>query len=75
MQQRTLPCPQQQMTADELARLAEAMGVPLPPERAAPLADAVADVFAFTRELDAVVAPDVMPATVFEAEAEPDDER
>jgi hypothetical protein len=63
------------MTADELARLAEAMGVPLPPERAAPLAEAVTGMLAFTRELDAAVAPDVMPATVFEAEAEADDER
>ena len=53
------------LSLEALIGLARAIDVPLPPERAAALVDEVNGLFAFTRELDALVTPDVMPATVF----------
>jgi len=57
----------QPLTLEALEALARARGVPLPRERAALLLDQVNGLFAFTRELDAHVAPETPPATVFDA--------
>ena len=56
------------LTAGDVARLAQAMGVPVATERAAQCAQEVQDMLAYARELDEVIAPDVMPATVFEVD-------
>ena len=56
-----------ELTAEALMRLAKALQVPLPPERAAALLEQVNGLFAFTRELDELVTPETMPATVFDA--------
>jgi hypothetical protein len=57
------------LSVEALTQLARALGVPLAPERAATLVDEVEGLFAFTRELDALVSPEVMPATVFDVDA------
>jgi len=56
------------LKVEELTAWAVAVGVRLSPERAAALVSEVDGLLAFTRELDAHVAPDVMPATVFDPE-------
>ncbi len=62
--------PQHALSLASLIELARAMGVPLPPDRAKALVDEVNGLFAFTDELDALVTPDVMPATAFRASDE-----
>jgi hypothetical protein len=56
------------LTTETLMQLAAALGVPLDEARAAALVGEVAGLFAFTRELDALVASEVMPATVFDVD-------
>jgi hypothetical protein len=54
-----------QLTPEALLQVAHSRGVPLSPQRAEALLKQVEGLFAFTRELDGQVAPEVMPATVF----------
>ena len=56
-----------ELTLQTLTALAQALEVPLPAERAQALLEQVNGLFAFTRELDALVTPETMPATVFDA--------
>ena len=56
-----------EITLETLTALAQALEVPLPTERAQALLEQVNGLFAFTRELDALVTPETMPATVFDA--------
>jgi Asp-tRNA(Asn)/Glu-tRNA(Gln) amidotransferase C subunit len=53
------------LTAEDVARQAQAMGVTVPAERTAELAQDIQDMLAFVRELDQVISQDVMPATEF----------
>jgi hypothetical protein len=55
------------LSLEALIALAQALEVPLPAERAHALLEQVNGLFAFTRELDSLVAPETMPATVFDA--------
>ena len=56
-----------ELTLETLTALALALEVPLPAERATQLLEQVNGLFAFTRELDTLVTPETMPATVFDA--------
>ncbi len=56
-----------ELELETLVELARARGVALPEARASTLLEQVNGLFAFTRELDAQVAPETMPATVFDA--------
>ncbi len=56
-----------ELTRDALVDFARARGIALPDTRVRALLEQVTGLFAFTRELDAQVAPETMPATVFDA--------
>lgn len=56
-----------ELMREALVEFARARGVALPESRASALLEQVNGLFAFTRELDAQVAPETMPATVFDA--------
>ncbi|HEY1294574.1 MAG TPA: hypothetical protein VGJ60_15970 [Chloroflexota bacterium] len=56
-----------ELTTETLIALAQALDVPLPSDRAAALLEQVNGLYTFTRELDALVTPETMPATVFDA--------
>jgi hypothetical protein len=56
-----------ELTVEALTALARALDVPIPAERAPQLLEQINGLFAFTRELDPLVTPETMPATVFDA--------
>jgi hypothetical protein len=56
-----------ELTPETLTALAQALEVGIPAERVQALAEQVNGLFAFTRELDTLVTPETMPATVFDA--------
>lgn len=56
-----------ELTRDALIEFARARGVPLPEPRVNAVLEQVNGLFEFTRELDAHIAPETMPATVFDA--------
>ena len=56
-----------ELTREALVEFARARGIPLPDARVDALLEQVNGLFEFTRELDAHLSPETMPATVFDA--------